>query len=104
MLTCVIVKASIDSSLNLYEHCVACDDENNCPAGRALRGFDLRCTPLVKVLKYLEKRCTATVCLQRWPAQCARSLFTSTNAPQRQNKRCLAYFGGIFDGAVTAAP
>ena len=38
MLTCVIVKARIDSSLNLYEHCVACGDENNCPAGRALRG------------------------------------------------------------------
>ena len=37
MLTWVIVKARIDSSLNLYEHCVACDDENNRPAGRALR-------------------------------------------------------------------
>ena len=34
----VIVKARIDSSLNLYEHCVACDNENNCcPAGSALR-------------------------------------------------------------------
>ena len=34
MLTWVIVKTIIDSSLNLYEHCVACDDENNCPAGQ----------------------------------------------------------------------
>ena len=33
MLTWVTVKARIDSSLNVYEHCVACDDENNCPAG-----------------------------------------------------------------------
>ena len=39
MLTWVIVKARIDSSLNLYEHCVACDDESNCcPAGPTLRG------------------------------------------------------------------
>ena len=39
MLTWVIVKARVDSSLNLYEHCVACDNENNCcPAGPALRG------------------------------------------------------------------
>ena len=38
MLTWVIVKTKIDSSLNLYEHCVAGDDENNCPAGPALRG------------------------------------------------------------------
>ena len=71
MLTWVIVKARIDSSLNLYEYCVACDNENNCPAGPALWGqpcgaaypanhaFDLRCTPLVEVLKHLEKRCTA---------------------------------------------
>ena len=29
MLTWVIVKARIDSSLNLYKHCVACADENN---------------------------------------------------------------------------
>jgi len=104
MLTLVIVKTRIDSSLNLYEHCVACGDENNC---RALRGqpcgaaypltcFDLRCTPLVEVLKHLEKRCTSTFCLQRWPAQCARRLFTSTNTPQRQNKRFLAYFWCIL--------
>ena len=32
------MKTRIDSSLNLYEHCVACADENNCPAGPALRG------------------------------------------------------------------
>ena len=38
MLTWVMVKARIDSSRNLYEHCVACDDENNCPAGPTLRG------------------------------------------------------------------
>ena len=38
MLTWVIVKARVDSSLNVYEHCVACDDENSCPAGPALRG------------------------------------------------------------------
>ena len=77
MLNWVIVKAGIDGSLNLYEHCVACDDENNCLAGPALRGqpcgaayvaylaFDLRCTPLFEVLKHLEKRFTATFCLQR---------------------------------------
>ena len=34
MLTWAIVKAKLDSSLNLYEHCVACDDENNYPAGQ----------------------------------------------------------------------
>ena len=58
MLTWVIVKTRIDSSLNLYEHCVACDNENKCPAGPTLRGslpsypaFDLRCTPLFEALK-----------------------------------------------------
>ena len=108
MLTWVIVKARVDSSLNLYEHCMACDNENNCPAGPTLRDqpceaadpaypvFNLRCTPLVKVLQHLEKRCTATFCLQRWQAQCARCLFTSTNVPQRQNKRILAYCGGVL--------
>ena len=109
MLTWVIVKARIDSSLNLYEHCVACDDENNCPAGPTLGGgptlrgrlprlpcVRLRCTPLVEVLKHLERRCTATFCLQRWLAQYARRLSTSTNVPQRQHKRCLAYFGGVL--------
>ena len=62
MLTWVIVKTRIDSSLKAYEHSVACDNENNCPAGPALRGqpcgaayprlpcFDLRCTPLVDSL------------------------------------------------------
>ena len=88
MLNWLVVKTRIDSSLNLYEHCVACDDENNCPAwGRLPRlpCFYLRCTPLVEVLKHLEMRCTATCCLR------ARRLFTSTHAPQRQNKRFLAY-------------
>ena len=38
MLTWVIVKARIDGSLNLNEHCVACDDENGAsPAGPTLR-------------------------------------------------------------------
>ena len=32
MFTWVIVKASIDSSLNLYEHCVAYDENNVWPA------------------------------------------------------------------------
>ena len=68
MLTWVIVKARI-----------ACDDENNCPAGPALRGqprgaayptypVGRFATPLVEVLKHLEKRCPATCCLQRWLA------------------------------------
>ena len=34
MLPWVIVKARIDGSLNLNEHCVACDDENNCLRGQ----------------------------------------------------------------------
>ena len=76
MLTWVIVKTRIDSSLNLYKHCVACDDKNNCcPAGPTLRGslpplpcIRLALYTLFEVLKHLEKRCTATFCLQRWPA------------------------------------
>ena len=50
MLTWVIVKARIDSSLNSYEHCVACDDENNCcpvPAGQ-LTPLTLRSTCAVR--------------------------------------------------------
>ena len=86
MLTWVIVKARVDSSLNLYEHCVACDNENNCcPAVPALWGanpaeqpcgaaypvypaFDLRCTPLFEVLEHLESGVQPVFSLQRWPA------------------------------------
>ena len=106
MLTWVIVKTRLDSSLNAYEHCVACDDENNCPRGPALRGqpsalspypaFDLRCTPLFEVLKHFEKQCTATFCLHRWPAAVRTAPFCQHKCAQRQNKRFLAYFGGIL--------
>ena len=110
MSTWVIVKTQIDSSLNLCEHCV-CDNENNCcPAGPALRGanpagqpcgaaypaypaFDLRCTPLFEVLKHLESGVQPVFVSKDGQRQCARRLGTSTNVPQRQNKRFLAYFG-----------
>ena len=89
MLTWVIVKARIDSSLNLYEHCVACDNENNCctavpglrganPAGQpcgaaypAYPAFDLRCTPLFEVLKHLESGVQPVFVSKDGQRQCA---------------------------------
>ena len=82
MLTWVIVKTRIDSSLNLYEHCVACDDENNCPVGSALRGqpcgaayhaypaFDLRCTPL-RGVKTPRKAVYSYILFTLWGDSCA---------------------------------
>ena len=99
MLTWEIVKTGIDSSLNLYEHCVACDDENNCPAGRALQPCGANpAEPLTacRGVKTPRKAVYSHILSQRWPAQCARRLFTSPDVPQRQNKRFLAYFGGVL--------
>ena len=103
MLTWVIVKARIDSSLNLYEHCVRGQPCGANPAGQpcgaaypAYPAFDLRCAPLFEVVKHLEKRCTATFFSKDGQRQCARRLCTSTNVSQRQNKRFLAYSRGIL--------
>ena len=102
MLTWLIVKTRIDSSLNFDEHCVACDrDENNCcrralpgqPCGAAYPAFDLRCTPLFEVLKHLEKRCTATFCLQRWPAHGA---FLPTQMCPKAKQALFGVFWGYF--------
>ena len=43
-------------------------------------------------VKTPRKRCTATCCLQRWPAQCARRLFTSTP----KAKQALGVFWSIL--------
>ena len=53
----------------------------------AYPAFDLRCTPLFEVLKHLEKRRTATFCLQRWPA--------AVRAAPFYKRKCafLGYFG-----------
>ena len=86
MLTWVIVKARIDSSLNLYEHCVACDDENNCPAEPALQGPTLRGQPCrVAYTAYLafDLRCVQPHFGPNGQPQCARRLFTSTNVPAK---------------------
>ena len=103
MLTWVIVKTRIDSSLSLYEHCVACDNENNCPAGPTLRGrlprlpcFDVRCTPLVEVLKHLEKRCTASFCLQRWPAAVRPAPFCQHKCATKAKQALFGVFWGYF--------
>ena len=55
MLTWVIVKTRINSSLNLYEHCEACDDENNCPAGPARRA-----SPVLRFALYTACRAVKT--------------------------------------------
>ena len=114
MLTWVIVKTRIDSSLNLYEHCVACDDENNCPAGPALRsqpcvanaacgpaypadpGFNLRCTSFFEVLKHLEKRYTATSCRQRWPAAVRTAPFYQHKCAPKAKQVLFGVFWGIL--------
>ena len=107
MLTWMIVKARIDSSLNLYEHCVACDDENNCPAGPALRGKPCGAAyPAYHASTCAVHRCTPQNTSKSGvqPAfvskdgqrQCARRLFASINVPQRQNKRFWGYFGDIL--------
>ena len=92
----------IDSSLNLYEHCVACDDENNYPAGPALRGlpcgaspagpalrgqpcgaaypaypaFDLRCTPLFEGVKTPRKAVYIHILSPKMASHSALRLFT----------------------------
>ena len=66
----------------------------------SLRGR-LPCLPCFRFALYTalrgvkspRRRCTASFCLQRWPAAVRRRLFASTNVPQRQNKRFLGYFG-----------
>ena len=103
MWTLVIVKTRIDRSLNLYEHCVACDDESNCPAGPA-RGaaylaytvFDLRCTPLFEVLKHFETRCTTTFCLQRWPAAVRTAPFYQQKCAQKAKQVLFGVFWGYL--------
>ena len=113
MLTWVIVKARVDSSLNLYEHCVACDNENNCcpavpalrggqPCGATLRGR-LPCLPCIRFALYTailgvktpRKRCTC-FCLQRWPAAMRTAPWYQHKCAPKAKQALFAYFGRIL--------
>ena len=102
MLTWVIVKTRIDSAISLYEHCVACDDENNCPAGPALRG---RLPPLTMLRLALYTACRGVKTPRKavyshiLSPKMANAVRTAPFYQQRARKAKQALFGvflGVF--------
>ena len=113
MLTWVIVKARIDSSLNLYEHCVACDNENNCcPAGPSLRGQPygailrgrLPCLSCIRLALYTAIRGVRTprkavysqLLSPKMASGSAHGAFVLHKCATKAKQAFLAYFGGIL--------